>query len=168
VETTSGGFDEWFLDLHPRVLGAVQRLLASRVAAEDVVAEAFARALVRWPTVRSLAHRDAWLFRVATNLALDTLRRRTVRPDRILPSADAEHVGAELRMLLVPALRRLSRRQREAVVLRYVGLLSEQEVSAALGVSVETVRTHLKRGLAVLRSDPMLRDQEMIHVLPAG
>jgi len=57
-----------------------------------------------------------------------------------------------LRIALVQALRRLPRRQREAVALRYLVDLPDREVAAALGVSVGSVKVHLHRGLASLRS----------------
>jgi RNA polymerase sigma factor (sigma-70 family) len=54
-------------------------------------------------------------------------------------------------LALVAALHKLPRRQRDAVVLRYVTGLSEAETATSLGVSVNTVRTHVNRGLAALR-----------------
>jgi RNA polymerase sigma-70 factor (sigma-E family) len=161
-------FDEWFLALHPRVLVAAQRLLGDRAEAEDVVAEAFARALVRWSRIGRLDHRDAWVFRVAVNGALDALRRRPRRSAAEPPERATDVAATELRLVLTEALRRLSRRQREAVVLRYVGGLSEREVAEALDVSVETARTHLKRGLAALRADMTLREEEVRHALAGG
>src|SRR4051812_16125029 len=100
-------------------------MLGNRAAAEDVVAEAFARALARWSKVEHLDHRDAWVHRVAINLALDTLRRPPPPIERPGPDEGSEPARAELRLVLTAALRRLSRRQREAVVLRYLGGLSE-------------------------------------------
>jgi RNA polymerase sigma-70 factor (sigma-E family) len=170
VDGTSDGFDHWFRGLHPAVHATVERLLGSRAAADDIVAEAFVRALVRWSRISRLDHRDAWLFRVATNLAIDVLRRRPPRPDTTAAGTGAAPDGAaavELRLLLTPALRRLSRRQRETVVLRYLGQMSEREVADALDLPVGTVKTHLRRGLNALRSDRHLRDEEMIHALPA-
>ena len=63
---------------------------------------------------------------------------------------DAEE-AATLRVALVAALRSLPRRQRQAVALRYLSGLREEEVARALGVSPSTANTHLQRGLAALR-----------------
>jgi RNA polymerase sigma-70 factor (ECF subfamily) len=169
VERASDAFDGWFLDTYPRVVATVERLLGSRSAAEDVVAEAFIRALVRWSRIGRLDHRDAWVFRVATNLAVDVLRRKPPRPEAAAGGGDGGDGAAavELRLLLAPALRRLSRRQREAVVLRYLGQMSEREVADALDLTVGTVKTHLRRGLDALRADRNLRNEEIIHALPA-
>ena len=57
-----------------------------------------------------------------------------------------------LRRTLVQALLRLPRRQREAVALRYLVDLPEREVASVLGLSTGTVKTHLHRGLAALRT----------------
>ncbi len=59
--------------------------------------------------------------------------------------------AATLRLALVSALRSLPRRQRQAVVLRYLTGLRPEEVALTLGVSPGTVSTHLRRGLGALR-----------------
>ncbi|HXW32484.1 MAG TPA: sigma-70 family RNA polymerase sigma factor, partial [Acidimicrobiales bacterium] len=56
-----------------------------------------------------------------------------------------------LRQALAAALRRLPRRQREVVVLRYLVGLSETQVAQTLDISHGTVKTHLRRGIAGLR-----------------
>jgi DNA-directed RNA polymerase specialized sigma24 family protein len=58
--------------------------------------------------------------------------------------------AATTHVALVAALRALPKRQREAIVLRYLADLSEAQVSAALGVSAGSVKTHLHRGMARL------------------
>jgi RNA polymerase sigma factor (sigma-70 family) len=64
------------------------------------------------------------------------------------------------RVDLARALRRLPRRQREVVVLRYLADWSEADVALALGCSVGTVKSHGHRGLAALRRH--------LHEPPAG
>lgn len=71
------------------VAGLVRRLGPARIdLAEDVVAEAFLRALRAWPAEGVPERPDAWVFRVAQNLALDTLRRRA-------EIVDADRIGTE-------------------------------------------------------------------------
>lgn len=127
----------------------VFRLLGDASAAEDCAAEALARAFARWSHVKSLTYRDAWVLRVATNLAIDIARRRAPAlepPGHI----DIEDMTAT-RLALAAALRALPDRQRHAVVLRYLNDYSEAQVAEALGISAGTVKTHLKRGLEALR-----------------
>jgi len=68
------------------------------------------------------------------------------------PGRSTEADAAVLRVALVHALRRLSSRQRDAIVLRYLADLPEHEVALALGISDGSVKTHLHRGLARLRT----------------
>ena len=134
--------------------------------AEDLTAEAFARALVRWHVLSEVDYRDAWVSRVATNLALDVLRRKPPYLGIEIAPRSADPQGdVDLRLALVAALQRLPRRQREAVVLRYFGQFNEREVAAALSVSAGTVKTHLRRGLAALRSDPFFADPEALDAV---
>jgi RNA polymerase sigma-70 factor (ECF subfamily) len=150
-------FDQWFRATLDRVRRAARRVVASDAEADDIASEAFARALVRWSTVRDLPHRDAWVVRVASNLALDAVRTRSRRERILIVQRAAEAVGdgteaSAERMALVLALAGLPRRQREVIALRYLMGLPEAEVAAALGLSSNTVKTHLARALSTLRS----------------
>ena len=143
------GFEEAFDELFPRAVRLATRLLGDRAAAEDVAAEAMARAYARWPKVSTLPYRDGWLLKVATNLAIDRLRRR---PPEITPAPEGDfEEGVELRLALNAALLTLAPRQRQAVALRYLGGLSDREVALALGISLGSVKTHIHRGLNGLR-----------------
>ena len=143
------GFDEAYGPLFLRAATLAYRLLGDRSSAEDVAAEALARAYARWSKVEGLAYRDAWVLRVATNLAIDTARRRP----RGLPAPDLNDPAdaAVLRIALLAALRSLPRRQRQAVALRYLTGLPHAQVATALGISASSASTHLRRGLAALR-----------------
>jgi RNA polymerase sigma-70 factor (sigma-E family) len=156
VHPVDDDFDQWFRATLDRVRRAARRVVGDGGEADDIAAEAFARALVRWSTVRDLPHRDAWVSRVATNLALDTVRTRSRRERILIVQRAAEAVGdgteaSAERMALVLALSGLPRRQREVIALRYLVGLPEAEVAAALGVSSNTVKTHLSRALTALR-----------------
>ncbi len=147
------GFEEAFDELFPRAFKLARRLVGDTDVAEDIAAEALARAYVHWPRVATLHYRDGWVLRVAANLAVDRVRRR---PDVIAaPAPAAASAGADelvvLRIALVAALGSLPRRQRQAVALRYLGDLTDGEVAVALGISVGSVKTHIHRGLGALR-----------------
>jgi RNA polymerase sigma factor (sigma-70 family) len=92
--------------------------------------------------------------RVTTNLAIDRLRKRARADRRRADTHRGDHApdpGDTRRIDLERALRRLSARQREVVVLRYLAGLPEAEVAALLGCSPGTVKQHASRGLAGLR-----------------
>ena len=151
-------FEEAFEDLYARAYGVAYQLLGRRSESEDVAQETLARAYVRWRKVRSYA--EAWVVRVAGNLAIDAWRRR----QRIAPDADAESRGDAApgpdgqRVDLHRALDSLSRRQREVIVLRFLADLPEADVAKALGCSVGSVKQHASRGLATLRASMTVDD----------
>ena len=128
------------------------RILGDRQEAQDVSQEALARAYARWGRVA--AFDEAWVTRVVTNLALGEVRRRgrTDRHRGVAPDAPPLDAVVVQRAELVAVLRRLSRRQREVVAMRYLADLPEAQVAAALGCSAGTVKQHASRGLAALRA----------------
>ena len=142
-------FEQAFEVLFTRAYRLALRVLGDRSLAEDVAAEALARAYARWPRVRELPHRDGWVLKVASNLAIDATRRR--RPDPYLSMAPDQEEAAVLRTALSVALRSLPKRQRQVIVLHFLSDLSEAEVAAVLGISPNTVKTHVHRGIAALR-----------------
>ena len=144
-------FDEFFLRILPRTVRAARRLTGDPWIAEDVAVEALAKAHARWSRVGSLAWRDAWVLKVASREALHHLRRRPPAP--ALDHDRDESDDVVLRVALAAALTSLPRRQRETIVLRYLCDLPEADVALALGVSAGTVKTHLHRALATLRSN---------------
>jgi RNA polymerase sigma-70 factor (sigma-E family) len=142
--------------------------------AEDLLQTALAKTYLAWPRIRDRHAVDAYVRRTMVNARTSWWRR-----DRHLTSvAHDEHLAtmpatgrdpladADLHDALWTALARLPRRQRAAVVLRYYEELSEAETAAALGVSVGTVKSTVARGLAKLRDDAGLRDDERA-ALPA-
>ena len=128
------------------------RLLGDRGDAEDVAQEACARAYSRWAGVRDYA--KPWCIRVAGNLAFDRLRaleRARRLADGGTPTAPDDPAAMAVRLDLYRALESLPGRQRQVVILRYLGDLSERQTADLLGVSVGAVKTHGSRGLARLR-----------------
>lgn len=123
-------------------------VVGERAEAEDIAQEALARGLVRWKALAGFE--EAWLVRVTGNLAIDRIRGRNRRRRVAIEPAPAVGPDAD-RIDLQRALLRLSRRQREVVVLRYLGGRTEAEVAAILGCSVGTVKQHSSRALAALR-----------------
>jgi RNA polymerase sigma-70 factor (sigma-E family) len=153
-------FEEAFEDLYARAYGVAFQLLGRRSEAEDVAQETLARAFVRWRKIRSYA--EAWVVRVAGNLAIDAWRRLR----RVDTDATTERLGAtapgpdEQRVDLHRALDNLSRRQREVLVLRFIADLPEADVAKALGCSVGSVKQHASRGLATLRNSMGVDDAD--------
>src|SRR5256886_12687888 len=101
--------------------------------------------------------------RVAANVAIDMARKRRSLPQTAELVDDATDTVA-LRVALTAALAALSRRQREVVSLRYVAGLSERDVAACLGISVNSVKKHMVRGTTTLRQQlgPDWREVERV------
>jgi RNA polymerase sigma-70 factor (sigma-E family) len=146
---TPDGFDLAFPGLYALAYRVAYRILGDRGDAEDVAQDTLARAAVRWSRLQDRP--EGWITRVASNLAIDRYRRRK-RPVTPLtgPVGIVDPYLGE-RGDLVRALRRLPRRQREAVVLRYLADLSEGQVALEMGCSVGAVKSHGARGLSSLR-----------------
>jgi len=144
-------FEEAFEGLYGRAYGVAYQLLGRRSEAEDVAQETLARAYVRWRRIRD--HAEAWVVRVAANLAVDVWRRRRRLAEGEAPGADPTTPPPDgQRVDLHRALGRLSKRQREVIVLRFLADLPEAEVARALGCSPGAVKQHASRGLAALRT----------------
>lgn len=133
------------------------------VEAEDLVMEAFARAVTRSRTFAGVDNPEAWLRTVALNLARSRWRRlsrwRAVAPRLAVAGSGAAYddLPAE-RLALLAALRSLPAAQREAIALHHLADLPMHEVAATLGVPVGTVKARLSRGRARLA---LLLDPEM-------
>ena len=128
------------------------RIVGDVTTAEDVAAETVARAVVHWPRLDHPARRQAWVAKVAANVAIDVVRRRgRLLSDTRPPVADTGADRTAERLALAAALASLSARQRQVVVLRYLADLPEAEVASSLGLSLNTVKKHTARALAALR-----------------
>jgi RNA polymerase sigma-70 factor, ECF subfamily len=153
------GFELLFRECAADVHGYAISLLGDRAGAEDVTALAFERLYrSRGRLDRSRGTPRAWLFAIARNAALDELRRRRRRstrepdgePDEHAEPAEAiEH--AERRATVQAALRTLAPREREIVLLKFHGQLTNGELARVLGISESNAGTRVHRALATLR-----------------
>jgi len=144
-------YDDNFGPLYRIAFRVAYRILGDQAEAEDVAQETMAKAYSRWWRIRSDAAR--WVSRVSANGAIDAWRKRS-KHDLTAEDLVRAHDGEPIieRLALVDALSRLSRRQREVVVLRYLAGYPEADVAEILDCSVGTVKTHASRGLRSLRS----------------
>ncbi len=127
-----------------------------KTAAEDLVQEAFIRFARHHGRLRDPDRAAAYLRSIVINLARDHNRRGFVswrhrppaQPDA--PSAAETAEERAERAAVVDALRALPRRQRDCVTLRYYYDMPVAQIATTLGLSVNTVKTHLQRGLDAL------------------
>lgn len=142
------------LRLTPRLLGFAALMLADRTEAEDVTQEAMLRLWRMAPDWRQGEAKVAtWLYRVASNLCLDRLRKSRPRgleevaePEDAAPGAVARLIEADRMLALDKALAALPDRQRQAVVLRHIEGLTNPEIAAVMDIGVEAVESLVARG----------------------
>jgi RNA polymerase sigma-70 factor (ECF subfamily) len=141
-------FETFFRHAFPRVARVAGRI-AGREAGEDAAIEALARAYARWPRVSSMDNPEAWVMHVATNLAIDQIRKKPVYPKQTADRDIEDKVINE--QILRGSIATLTRRQRQVVALRYLADMPEEAVAKTLDVSPGAVKTHLHRALERLR-----------------
>ena len=147
-------------DQEGRSLVRLARLFVDdRNAAEDLVQEAFIRLARNAGRVRDPARAPAYLRSIVLNLARDenrrglvSMRHRSVLAQSTTTSDDDELTVREDQRQVLDALRDLPERQRTCLVLRYYDELGPDAIAETLGISRNSVKTHLQRGLAALEA----------------
>ena len=129
-----------------RVRAMLMAVLRDPSEAEDCTQEAFVRAYWSWARWRPEAPAEAWVHRIALNVALSRRRRQrfaVLLHDRLGARDDHGLDGVAERNDLLAALRTLPPRQAAALVLRHLHGYSNREIAAALGVPERTVASRL-------------------------
>ena len=147
-------FDRLIEQYGDRLYGHIRRVVVNHEDAEDVLQETFAKAYTSIADFRGDSESSliAWLYRIATNVAINVLRRRkkwafssldSVRGDllatfehEIDPSADEIVVRLQKAILALPT------KQRLVFNMRYYDELSFEQISQATGDSVSTLKTN--------------------------
>jgi RNA polymerase sigma-70 factor (ECF subfamily) len=145
-------FSSFYAGAFPRLVGQLLLVTGELHEAEDVVQEAFARASVRWARLRDYDVPEAWVRRVAMNLAADRLRRarrQLAALVRLGPASPVPPVQVE-DLALLEALRALPMSQRQVIVLHHLLGMPVEEVAATLTIPTGTVKTRLARGRRAL------------------
>jgi len=143
-------------DYHRRVFNYIYRIVGDGAVAEDLTQEAYLRAFRGLPKLDAGANHRAWLFRIATNVATDELRRRRRRPLTVMgltpffaaPTApEDERLG---RIVLDKALMRIAPHHRAILMLFEFAEFTAPEVGEILGISPETARKRRQRAREAL------------------
>lgn len=144
----------------PGALVAAERLLGDRADAEDLVQDAFLRALDRLPLLDPGRPFGPWFYTLLRNLGINQLRARKVRhtePEALDAAStdatpDEELIRSEVRTRFDAALAALTPRQREIVMLFEVEGWKGVEIAEHLGLTPENVRWHLHQAKKSLRA----------------
>ncbi|MBB5873617.1 RNA polymerase sigma-70 factor (ECF subfamily) [Allocatelliglobosispora scoriae] len=145
-------FDELYAAHYGDLTVQLYVYFGDRQEAQDVVQEAFCRALQRWRQVSTYDDPVAWVRRVAWNLATSGWRRRRTALNFLRRQRDEPSVAGPGpdRVALVAALATLPPAQRRAMVMHYLGDMSVAEIAERESVSSNTVKSWLHRGRTAL------------------
>jgi RNA polymerase sigma-70 factor (ECF subfamily) len=148
-------FDRLYEATYSRLHGTLIALLRDRAAAEDCAQEAYLRAFQAWPRWRPDAPVEAWLHRIAINVAISYRRRERLREAGevirrlgLPPSLDPTDGSSSE---LLRELRALPPKQAAALVLRHVHGYTNREIAHALGIPERTVASRLAAARARLQ-----------------
>ena len=157
-------FEDWYHQHHPKLVASLTALSGDPDAAADAADEAFTRACEQWRRVSAMASPAGWVHQVGANALRRSKRRRSMERARTRRPEDAVHPPLPQPELWA-AVRALPERQRQAVVLRYLGDLPEAEIAATMGVHRGTVSSTLADARRNLEAalPPAADDQEAIR-----
>lgn len=161
--TDSAGFDDFVAARYAALLRTAVLLTQDPALAEDLVQTSLAKCWLAWSRIRQ-DDPMPYVRRVLINTYTAWWRRKwnNEYPTEELPhtAVPGEQQTIDARTDLVEALRRLPKRMRAVVVLRFYEDLSEAETARVLNCSLGTVKSQTSRALAKLRIDPALLAEE--------
>lgn len=163
-----------------KVYNLALRICGNQEDAADAAQEAFLSAWRGLPNFRGEAGFSTWLYRLTSNAAIDCLRRTGRRRESVslddrelgldavdgAPSPQAAAEGKELRQAVLEGLGQLSEDHRQALALRELQEMSYEEISAALGVDLGTVKSRISRARGALRKI-LLKNGNLSGYLPS-
>lgn len=159
VGTQQSDFAEFYRSSKDQCLFAVLVSVGDQDTAQELVAEAYARAWASWRTVSRHPEPTAWVVRTALNASISRWRRRR----REVPLSDLDTIpeppvigdvaDGAVDPRIMAALMRLPARQRQVVALRLLLDLDTGRTAEVLGIAPGTVQAHMGRALATLRND---------------
>jgi len=164
--TMSGAVVEWDADravtaIYSEHYRSLVRLAAFLVrdnaTAEEVVQDSFVAMHGAWRRLRDTDKALSYLRQSVVNRSRSVLRHRMVvdkntpKPPPDMPSAEHGAIIQLERSAVVSALRALPDRQREALVLRYYGDLSEAQIASVMGITRRTLNSNYERGIQLQR-----------------
>jgi RNA polymerase sigma-70 factor (ECF subfamily) len=151
-------FDRLYRDSYPRIFRTMLAVLGEPAAAEDCTQDAFVLAFRAWARWRPDAPAEAWLHRIAINVAVSHQRKETLRSIGAIlrrlgrPPSGPDPAQVALDRDLTAALRRLPPKLSAALVLRHYHGYTNREIGAAIGVSERTVNKRLRIAGAKMRA----------------
>jgi RNA polymerase sigma-70 factor (sigma-E family) len=148
-------FAEFVAARSPALLRTARLLTGDWASAEDLLQDSLAKCWRRWSRISGNPEPYVQKVMLHTYLAWSRRLWTRERPTEVLPETQVDDATGRIvdEDAVQAALRRLPRRQRAVVVLRYFDDLSEAETARLLGISTGTVKSQTSKALAALRVD---------------
>ena len=159
MKISAGALERLLRDQHPRIRAVCSRILGNHADADDAAQNAMIQISRSIDSFDQRSSVNTWIYRVATNAALDELRRRRRRPVSLIDEsqigvedavAPDDYAVVDTRDELSMALAAIPEEFRVAMVLRDIGDLDYDEIAEVLGIPGGTVRSRIARGRARL------------------
>ena len=154
ADTAGMSFENFYRTEYGHMVAVARALVRDAAAAEDLAQDSFIAAHRNWEKVSGYEAPQAWVRRVLINRAASRHRRLGAEVRALVRLGEEGH--SEMPDLSSPTsevweqVRRLPRRQRDAVVLHYVGQLTMEEIGETMGCSPGAVKSHLHRARETL------------------
>ncbi|MHA6259236.1 RNA polymerase sigma factor SigW [Sporosarcina sp. CAU 1771] len=169
IKGNQDAFEEIVTLFQHRLYHVCYRMLNNAQEAEDIAQEAFVRAYINIHTFDQKRKFSTWLFRIATNLCIDRIRKKKpdyyldanvpgtegldmysqIAADGELPEDEVERMETQERVQY--EISKLPDKYRSVIVLRYIEELPLQEIGDILELPLGTVKTRVHRGRIALR-----------------
>jgi RNA polymerase sigma-70 factor (ECF subfamily) len=163
-------FEQLVNEHQSMVFSLAYRMTGDRGLAEEIAQDVFLALDKNLSKVESPLHACHWLRKVAMSRTADALRRRRVRHMDLWVEIEEQHSailleerGSPLGSRLEGLLATLPEAQRAALVLRYQEDLTPEEIAATLDAPLATVKSHLQRGLKLLRAKAATHLKEYVR-----
>lgn len=171
-------FDTLFQHYNARICTYLAHMVGDEEEGRDLAQETFLKAWQCLANLQNEACFDAWLYRIATNIAIDHLRRRKFRWSYLKTdeNEDMSTAGPEERIaemeLIQQALANVSLKYRTCLLLQLVANFSQREIATALKISEKSVSIYVSRGCEQFRlayqrlsqaSEPVLKEGDKAH-----
>jgi RNA polymerase sigma-70 factor, ECF subfamily len=153
LATPVESFEDFVLQNHERLFGALCLLTNDRYEAEEIAQDAFVRILERWDRVRLVEDPTGYLFRTAMNVFRKRFRRASLairRAANVVPTVDFVQ-QIEARDVVVRSIAKLPKEQRAALIVTSLLGYSSDEAAGILGAKPSTVRARATRARVALR-----------------
>jgi RNA polymerase sigma-70 factor (ECF subfamily) len=171
-------FDTLFQHYNARICTYLAHMVGDEEEGRDLAQETFLKAWQCLANLHNEAYFDAWLYRIATNIAIDHLRRRKFRWSYLKTdeNEDMSTAGPEERIvemeLIQQALAKVSLKYRTCLLLQLVANFSQREIATALKISEKSVSIYVSRGIEQFRlayqrlswtNEPVLKEGDKAH-----